>query len=160
MMSDPGHLSVHRFLSMHSESFQFYNHSGIEIPFSAEQLKRTIVILQKHENRNYSYVELVFVDEKKILDLNRQYLGHDYLTDIITFTYHGDSSISVEGTLFCCGPQIKRQSDEYGTAYETEVLRVVIHGLLHLIGYDDRTVNQKREMTSLEDRYIKLYRDS
>ncbi len=145
---------------MYPESFQIFNHCGFEVTFSAEQLGRTIELLQEHENRNFLHVEVVFVDEKRILDLNRQYLGHDYVTDIITFAYHEESSFPVEGTLFCCAPQIRRQSEEYGSTYETEVLRVVIHGLLHLIGYNDHTVSQKREMTSLEDKYIKLLQDS
>ncbi len=139
--------------------FQIFNQSGVDVPFSGVQLQNIVKLLQEHEQRNFSCVEVVFVGDNEILEMNRKYLGHDHLTDIITFPYHEENSASAEGTLFCCATQIKRQSTYYGTTYENEVLRVVIHGLLHLIGYDDRSYNQRGQMQSLENKYITLYQD-
>ncbi len=147
---------------MDSGSFQIFNECGDDVPFTGEMLKRIVEMIQKHEHRNFSQVEVVFVGDSKILEMNREYLGHDYLTDIITFPYHihNDDNSPVEGTLYCCAPQIRRQSDDYGTTYDSEVLRVVIHGLLHLIGYDDRSDSQRIHMQALENKYITLFQGS
>ncbi|TVQ69717.1 MAG: rRNA maturation RNase YbeY [Balneolaceae bacterium] len=121
-------------------------------------LRCLIDLVHEHEKRNFLHVEVVFVNDMEILEMNRRYLGHDHVTDIITFPYH-ENDDPVEGTLFCCAPQIRRQSEEIGVTFDTEVLRIVIHGLLHLVGYDDETEAQRNHMHSLENKYIRLYLD-
>lgn len=103
-------------------------------------------------------LEVVFVNEVRILELNRSHLGHDYVTDILTFPYH-EGDAAMEGTLYCCFSQIQRQALELGVKVETELLRVVIHGMLHLVGYDDGSRYQRSDMRSHEDKYIKIYQD-
>jgi len=143
---------------MNPVSFEIFNKSDENIPFSAEHLQRIVHLVQDHEKRNFLHVELVFVSDTDIVEMNRQYLGHDHVTDIITFPYHEDDE-PVEGTLFCCAPQIRRQSEELDVSFDEEVLRIVIHGLLHLVGHDDGTEVQRTQMRSLENKYITLYRD-
>ncbi len=143
---------------MNPLSFEIFNQTDENIPFSGDQLRRLIALVQEYEKRNFLHVEVVFVDDSDILEMNRRYLGHDYVTDIITFPYH-ENDDPVEGTLFCCAPQIRRQSEELDVAFDTEVLRIVIHGLLHLVGYDDETDSQRSHMHSLENKYITLYLD-
>ncbi len=135
-----------------------FNQTDENIPFSGNQLRRLIDLFHEHEKRNFLRVEVVFVDDSEILEMNRRYLGHDHVTDIITFPYH-ENDEPLEGTLFCCAPQIRRQSEELDVTFDTEVLRIVIHGLLHLIGYNDKTEAQRSHMHSLENKYITLYRD-
>lgn len=144
---------------MSTASFHVFNDSHDDIPFDRKQLIKIIDLLEKHEVRNFANIEVVFVRDSVILELNREYLGHDYITDIITFPYH-EVNAPVEGTLFCCAPQIRRQSNEIGSEYETEILRVVIHGLLHLVGYNDSTDHQREYMQTLENKYITLLQGS
>ncbi len=136
-----------------SVTYRIYNESGIEVPFDKEKLICIIRNIETYENCRYQDIEVVFVGDEQIRQWNQIWLGHDYVTDIITFPYHENSSLP-EGTLCCCATQILRQSEEYHTGFETELLRVIIHGLLHLAGYDDRTEMQRRKMHLLENKYI------
>ena len=139
-----------------SGSYHIFNESGIHIPFDEEQLVRVIHYIQNHESCHFVTVEVVFVKDQDILQINRTYLNHNDITDIITFPWHDESSLP-EGTLYCCATQIQRQSEEYEVPFKTEILRIVIHGLLHLVGYDDQTEEQRRQMHILENKYITLY---
>ncbi|PWN07172.1 rRNA maturation RNase YbeY [Rhodohalobacter mucosus] len=112
-------------------------------------------IVETHEKIRFRSIELVYVDEKEILRINREYLDHDYITDIITFSYD-ESSENLEGTIFCCAPRILEQSIEFGTDTADEFLRVFVHGLIHLAGYNDKTDAEKSTMTRLENRYLEL----
>ncbi len=143
---------------MNPVSFEVFNQTDENIPFSGDQLRRLIDLVHEHEKRNFLHVEVVFVDDTEIQDMNRRYLGHSHVTDIITFPYH-ENDEPVEGTLFCCVPQIRRQSEELDVIFDTELLRIVIHGLLHLVGYDDEAETQRNHMHALENKYITLYLD-
>lgn len=144
---------------MTQNSYQVFNENETEVPFNTERLGEIIKLLEGHETCRFIMVEVVFVGKEEILRINREYLGHDYYTDIITFPYEEDAS-KIEATLYCCASQIKRQSTEHHVTFENEVLRVVIHGLLHLAGYDDRTERSRMSMHELENKYInRLYQD-
>lgn len=100
-------------------------------------------------------IEVVFVDEDKILQINNDHLNHDYVTDVITFQYSDKSDLqNIEGTLYCCLPQISRQAREHSQPVKKECLRIIIHGLLHLCGYSDHTDTEKDTMTDKEDLYL------
>lgn len=100
-------------------------------------------------------INFLFTDDTYIKELNIQYLNHNYYTDILTFDYsynkilHGDIVISID--------TVKSNSILYSTSFENELLRVVIHGILHLIGFDDKTDGDKSKMRELEDRALNIY---
>lgn len=144
---------------MDTECAKIFNESGVIVPFDINSLLFIIGELEKRESCSFQWIEIVFVTDKKILELNKKYLNHDYITDIITFPYHEDAELP-EGTLFCCAPQIERQADEYQTDYKTEIIRVVIHGLLHLAGYNDFNSEEKKEIRRLENQYIEIYHNA
>ena len=137
------------------DPFSIDNQSGIKIPADESSFRKLMRIVELHEPVRFRHIELVYVDENEILRINREYLNHDFVTDIITFSY-GDSPKDVEGTLFCCAPRIVEQSTEFDTDAAEEFLRVFVHGLIHLAGYDDGTEAEKSEMTRLENRYLEL----
>ncbi|MFO8030318.1 MAG: rRNA maturation RNase YbeY [Cyclonatronaceae bacterium] len=139
-------------------SFQVFNDSGMEVSFDETHLERLISVLNIGEKRNFELIEVVFLNSDAILKINREYLGHDYVTDIITFPYHKAGN-GIEGTLYCCAAQIKSQSNEFNVSFESEVLRVVVHGLLHLIGYNDRTGQERQHMHQLENKYMTLFNE-
>jgi rRNA maturation RNase YbeY len=135
--------------------FSITNESGVTLPVDESSFRKLMQLIESNEDVQFRNIELVYVDEDEILRINREYLSHDYITDIITFSYN-DASDPVEGTLFCCAPRIMEQSKEFETQPGDEFLRIFAHGLLHLAGYDDATDAEKKEMTRLENRYLEL----
>lgn len=130
------------------------NASGLNLPVDEDQLIKLMSFVEERENVVFKEIEAVYVDEAEIIEINKKYLDHDYVTDIITFRYDEQDNQAIEGTLYCCAPRIIEQSKEFGTDVESEFLRVFIHGLIHLSGYDDKTEEEKSIMTELENYYL------
>ena len=101
-------------------------------------------------------VAYVFCDDEKILEVNRQYLQHDYYTDIITFDYSEDGVVS--GDLFISLDTVRSNAAAQGTDYDEELHRVIIHGVLHLCGIDDKGPGQREVMEAAENRALDLLR--
>lgn len=97
-------------------------------------------------------INVIFCSDDYLLEMNKQYLQHDYFTDIITFDYTDDKVIS--GDLFISLDRIKENADEFADDYVQEIYRVVIHGVLHLCGYKDHSAEEKEEMRSKENHYL------
>ena len=94
----------------------------------------------------------VFCDDAYLLEINRQYLGHDYYTDIITFDSREDpSSLRLDGDIFISVDTVRANGVEYGEGFEREMMRVMVHGLLHLCGLDDHTKAQQKQMREAEN---------
>lgn len=99
----------------------------------------------------------IFCSDEHLLTVNQQFLHHDYYTDIITFDYCDGSSEPIEGDVFISIDRVRENATRLSNAFEDELLRVMVHGLLHLIGYNDTTSELKRSMRRLEDKYLHLY---
>ena len=101
-------------------------------------------------------VGIVLADHAEVLRLNREYLDHDYETDVLSFSLDesGPANGFVEGEVIVDLDTAAERADEFGTTYAREALRYVAHGLLHLCGYDDATPDEKAAMHRLEDRYL------
>ncbi|MEM8556266.1 MAG: rRNA maturation RNase YbeY [Bacteroidota bacterium] len=101
-------------------------------------------------------VSIVLADHATVLDLNRAWLDHDYTTDVLSFNLDEDALAEgfVEGEVYVDLDTAAERAPEFGTTFETEALRYVVHGVLHLVGYDDATPEQKAAMHALEDRYL------
>lgn len=135
---------------------QVFNPSGFNLPVKEESLQTILVHIETEEETSFTLLEVVFVDEIEIVRINKQYLDRDYITDVISFRYdEKEDSQSIEGTLYCCAPRIAEQAREFGVDPQEEFCRIFIHGLLHLIGYDDQTDRDKEHMSRLEDHYLK-----
>lgn len=108
-------------------------------------------------------VNLVFCDDKTVHRLNRDYRQKDKVTDVLTFTYYGEDQLKSPDQDFLLGevvlsiPQTKRQAKEYGVTFESEVYKLVIHGLLHLRGYDHEKDTDYRVMKLLEEKIMKSF---
>jgi len=100
-------------------------------------------------------ITFMFCDDEKILEVNQQYLQHDYYTDIITFDYSTGSVIS--GDLVISVDTVATNSIQFNTNFEQELHRVIIHGVLHLCGYDDGTPELRAAMTQLENEALQLF---
>jgi len=134
---------------------EIYNPSDTALPFRESDVHLIIKNIEQEEQVRFSSIEIVFTDEEGIVDINKTYLDRDYVTDIISFRLDDDDTGQmIEGTLYCCAPRIIEQSSEFETEQESEFLRVIIHGLLHLTGYNDKSEMEKETMTKLENHYL------
>ena len=106
------------------------------------------------EIRKIGDINIIFCSDNYILDVNMKYLQHDYFTDIITFDYCEKNVLS--GDLFISIDSVRENSVYYGTEFDDELNRVMVHGILHLIGYDDHTEEEIKTMRSKENYYLKL----
>ncbi|MBR0109341.1 MAG: rRNA maturation RNase YbeY [Bacteroidales bacterium] len=106
------------------------------------------------ELRKIGDINIIFCSDNYILDVNMKYLQHDYFTDIITFDYCEKDILS--GDLFISIDSVRENSLFYGTEFPEELNRVMVHGVLHLIGYDDHTEEDIKTMRSKENYYLDL----
>lgn len=106
------------------------------------------------EGKHLGEIGVIFCSDPYLLDINRQYLGHDYYTDIITFDYCEGNLLS--GDLFISVDTVRDNAVFYGTGFEEELHRVIVHGLLHLIGYDDHSDADTAAMRAAENRALTL----
>lgn len=111
-------------------------------------------LVAKSEIRRIGDINIIFCSDNYILDVNMKYLGHDYFTDIITFDYCEKDKLN--GDLFISIDSVRENALHYGTEFETELNRVMVHGILHLIGYDDHSKKDIKIMREKEDYYISL----
>ena len=99
-------------------------------------------------------VAYIFCDDAKILEVNRQYLQHDYYTDIITFDYCEGNTL--HGDIFVSLDTVRSNADEFGATFDNELHRILIHGILHLCGQADKTPEARAEMTRKENEALTL----
>lgn len=108
------------------------------------------------EDRTVGAVNIIFCSDAYLLEINKKYLSHDYYTDIITFDYCEDKVLS--GDLFISVDCVRANAEFYGSGFDEELNRVMVHGVLHLIGYDDHTDTDIAMMRSKEGEYLDLRR--
>ena len=99
-------------------------------------------------------LEIIFTSDKKLQEINSEFLGHEYYTDIVTFNYN--TARTVNGEIYISAERVKENAEKYNTKLKAEERRVIFHGVLHLCGYDDRTKEQKKKMREMEDLYLDL----
>jgi len=118
-----------------------------------------IVISQLSDDQDAKFAEVLFVimNDDQHTALNIKYLDHDYSTDILTFDMSDTDEIA--GDVYINWEVCRTNAKEYGVSDEQELYRLFIHGLLHLVGFDDHTDDEKAEMRGQEDRYLQLLED-
>jgi len=109
-----------------------------------------VVEAEKSAIQSLNYV---FCSDRYLLRINQEYLNHNTLTDIITFDYSEDY-MSLEGEIYISIPRVRENARVLGTDFETELHRVIIHGVLHILGYKDKSKKDKAEMRAAEERYL------
>ena len=127
-----------------------------EITFSLKGKRKISNWIKKivaQENKTIGNLCYVFVSDEIILDLNKNYLKHDYFTDIITFDHSSNNEIS--GDMYISIDTVRKNAKDYNVDFYAELLRVMVHGLLHLCGYKDETESQQQKMRVIEDKYMK-----
>ena len=119
-----------------------------------EMVRRWVEAVAATYGRRVGDIAYVFVDDERILEVNRQFLQHDYYTDIITFDYdHGDT---ICGDLIISLDTVRTNAEGLGVEYGRELLRVIIHGILHLCGINDKGPGEREQMEAAENRALAM----
>jgi rRNA maturation RNase YbeY len=121
-------------------------------------LKTTLAALFKKEKKKLAELHYIFVSDDRLLEINRQFLQHDFYTDIITFPL-SEPGQPISGEIYISVDRVRENAREFGGTVKEELLRVIFHGALHLCGYKDKTTPQQREMRQLEEKYLALYQE-
>lgn len=108
------------------------------------------------EGYEISELNYIFCNDEYLLEINKQYLDHDYFTDIITFDNSEEDNV-IEGDIYISVDRVRENAATFHADFETEMRRVLIHGLLHLMGYDDTDEKLKAAMRAKEDQYLLLF---
>jgi len=116
---------------------------------SKRETTRWIKSVAQTYNKKIGEIAFIFCSDECILKINNDYLQHDYYTDIITFDYSEGNTIS--GDIFISLDTVKSNAEKFGESFEKELYRVIIHGILHLCGQNDKTPEQQTEMTQKEN---------
>ena len=128
----------------------YYQNEDVKLPsIRRRETTRWIKSVAERYNKKIGDISYVFCSDAKILDVNKEYLKHDYYTDIITFDYSDDSTIS--GDIFISLDTVRSNSEQFATDYNDELHRVIIHGILHLCGINDKTDAEQNYMTQCEN---------
>ncbi len=134
-----------------------YHTEGVRMP---DIRRREITQWVKDVASSYGYkvgdIAYIFVDDENILQMNRQFLQHDYYTDIITFDYTEGKVIS--GDLFISLDTVSSNAEQVGDSYQRELHRVIIHGILHLCGINDKGPGEREIMETAENKALSLWK--
>lgn len=132
-----------------------YNIDGVKMPkIKKRENNAWIKAVAASYGKKVGEIAYIFVNDEKILEVNREYLQHDYYTDIITFDYCEDDIIS--GDLFISLDTVRTNAEQVGATYEQELYRVIIHGILHLCGINDKRPGEREIMEAAENRALAM----
>lgn len=132
-----------------------YTTDGVEMPsFDTQRIENWIVSVARGFGKSVGAVTYIFCNDDKILEVNRKYINHDYYTDIITFDYSRPMRIS--GDVFISLDTVRSNAILLGKTYDNELMRVIIHGILHLCGVDDKGPGEREIMERHEDEALAL----
>jgi len=129
----------------------FDSHTDFELKNEREYAAWLSTVI-KNEKHKEGELTVVFCDDTYLHSLNLKFLGHDYFTDILTFNYNVESEIN--GDICISIERVKENSLRYNAPFERELARVLVHGVLHLCGYNDLTQDQESEMRTKENFYL------
>ena len=133
-----------------------YSNEGVSMPkIKRRAITAWIKAVAASYNRKVGEVGYLFCNDEKILEVNQQYLGHDYYTDIITFDY--DEGDVINGDIVISLDTVRSNAAQQGTEYMDELHRVIIHGILHLCGINDKAPGEREIMEAAENKALAIF---
>ncbi len=134
----------------------YFQADEVALPMLRQDLVRDwIQSVAAYYGKHVGNIHYIFCSDERILEVNRQFLQHDYYTDVITFDYSEGKTLS--GDIFISVDTVKSNAEQQRTSFEQELLRIIIHGVLHLTGQGDKTPKAHQEMTEKEEHALTLY---
>jgi probable rRNA maturation factor len=140
---------------MNNPSIRFNFLESISLP-DRIRLKRFLVTIFKKEKKSLVELQYVFCSDPYLLEINRQFLHHDFYTDIVTFNL-AEKDQPTLGEIYISIDRVRDNARTFNTTITQELHRVIFHGALHLCGYKDKTAKQEQEMRQMEDKCLQLY---
>ncbi len=135
---------------------EFFSDTAFQLDKAAEEkLIPVIENIFSDYKQSLNYLHVIFLDDEQLLQINKEFLEHDYYTDIITFNYAEEPGV-IEAELYISVERVRENASTIGVSFDQELNRVIIHGVLHLCGYEDSTDALKKEMQLAENKYINL----
>jgi len=136
-------------------NINFYIEQIESFRVNRKHIREMIHKLIENEGKKSGGISIIFCSDEFLLDINKQHLNHNYFTDIITFDYVKDDTIS--GDLFISTDRVKSNSKEYKVSFNQELHRVIFHGILHLVGFKDKTNEEFETMKTKENKYLEMF---
>jgi len=133
----------------------FFNESGVSL-HQRQALKTAIARLFQMEKIKLNSLNIIFCSDEFLLKINRDFLSHNYYTDIVTF-YYSKKGQPIEAELYISADRVKANAKSQDVSIKSELHRVIFHGCLHLCGYGDKSSQQIKKMREREDYYLRLY---
>ena len=130
------------------------NHPFLRFP--STEVYRTVQLIYRNEKKRLSSLAIVFTHNKYIKNINKKFLSHGYVTDVIAFPLGRDGGVEAE--IYINLDAARTQAHEYRITYSKETTRLLIHGILHILGYDDRNKRLKEKMLKREEHYLEFLR--
>ncbi|MFK7945960.1 MAG: rRNA maturation RNase YbeY [Saprospiraceae bacterium] len=140
-------MSLEEIIQFHTEDIQFNFQN-------ANTIRNWLHDTTQQEGSDIASLSFVFCSDSYLHNINIEYLNHDTLTDVITFQYSEPESTEIEGDIFISIDRIKENAAQFQVTFEKELFRVMIHGTLHLLGYGDKSPDDKQLMTEKENFYL------
>lgn len=137
-------------------TIQFFYLRQTSVLTQKKRLKSFLLYKSIHHGKPISGLQIIFCSDEYLLKINQDFLSHDYYTDIITFDYSTKRSKAINGELYISIDRAKDNAKKINVTVQAEVKRLIIHGLLHLCGYEDANAPAKQAMTQKEDFYLNL----
>lgn len=132
-----------------------YNADGVKMPkIKRKDTTAWIKAVAQTYGKKVGEVGYMFVNDEKILEINNEYLGHDYYTDVITFDYDEDDVVN--GDIVISLDTVRTNAELFDKAYEDELYRVIIHGILHLCGLNDKGPGEREIMEKAENKALEM----
>ena len=136
-------------------SFEIINQKFIIYKLNESKISKIINTIFKNEKILFEKLNIILEDDEYLRSLKKQYFNQNFYTDVIAFNL-SDSGFPIDGEIYISLPRIIDNANKYDSNLNNEFKRIIIHGLLHLCGYNDKTVSDKKNMTNLEDQYINI----
>jgi len=134
-------------------TIKFFYHTGFFLS-NEELISAWLLSVINGEEAEALSLDYSFVDKKEMIKINKNHLNHNYLTDVLAFDYSKDNKI--QGDVFVSEEMVKTNAEEYNQEFSKELMRVMVHALLHLCGHKDKTPDEQKKIRALEDKYLAL----
>ena len=138
------------------ESVQIFTEDTLYKIDQKDSVVNWILLLIHNYGRKAEAINYIFCSDNYLLELNQQHLNHDYYTDILTFAYHTKATDPLFSDIYISLDRVKDNAKKLGTSFTDELHRVMAHGILHLLGYDDHGEEAQKTMRDLEEKALAL----
>lgn len=125
-----------------------------KISLSKSLIRKSLKILKSELSLKIAHLQINILNGADIIALNQKYLNHDYNTDIITFDYRVDLANPIDGEIFISFEDAQKNAEKYKVSLNNELMRLIIHGVLHLSSFDDKSPIEKRKMKKMENYFL------